>query len=272
MRRHSDSLCAAISDSLRAEIRASIRELIAYHRRAMSQRLALPLHLQAISIDLDDTLWPVAPVIARADAAMKDWLRLRAPATLAAHDGASWRALRAAVASERPDWVHDLSAMRRETLRRALASAGDDPALAEPAFEVFFAERQRVDLYDDVLPALERLAARWPIVALSNGNADVHRVPGLGRYFHAALSARELGLAKPAAAAFVQACRRADADPAHTLHIGDDVALDVDGALDAGLQAAWLRRADLVHAASPRGAPQHVVASLTELADRLGAG
>lgn len=227
--------------------------------------------LQALTLDLDDTLWPVAPVILRADAAMQAWLHQQAPATMARHDAASFKALRDGVARDRPDWVHDMSVMRRETIRRALNSAGDDPALAEPAFEVFFSERQRVDLYDDVLPALERLAARWPIVALSNGNADVQRVPGLGRFFRASLSARELGLAKPDAAAFVQACSRAAADPAHTLHIGDDVAMDVDGALDAGLQAAWVRRPDLTHRAAPRGAPQHVVASLAELADRLGA-
>jgi putative hydrolase of the HAD superfamily len=174
------------------------------------------------------------------------------------------------VARDRPDWAHDLSALRRETLRRALAAAGDDPALAEPAFEVFFAERQRVELFDDVLPALGRLAARWPIVALSNGNADVQRVPGLGRHFHATLSARELGLAKPAAAAFMQACRRAGAEPARTLHVGDDPTLDVDGALDAGLHAAWVRRPDLPALSPPRGTPQHVVATLAELADRLG--
>jgi putative hydrolase of the HAD superfamily len=227
--------------------------------------------LHALTLDLDDTLWPVWPTIRRAEAAVLVWLQQQAPATVAMHDAAAMRGLRAAVALDRPDWAHDLSALRRETIRRALAAAGDDPALAEPAFEVFFAERQRVDLYDDVLPALARLAARWPIVALSNGNADVQRVPGLGRHFHAAVSARELGVGKPAPMAFVHACRRAGAEPARTLHIGDDPALDVDGALDAGLQAAWVRRPDLPAASPPRGTPQHRVATLAELADRLGA-
>jgi putative hydrolase of the HAD superfamily len=155
-------------------------------------------------------------------------------------------------------------------LRRALLAAGDDPALAVPAFEVFFEARQQVQLFDDVLPALARLAARWPVVALTNGNADVHRVPGLGAHFHAALSARDLGLAKPAAAVFAAACQRAGAAPAATLHIGDDPALDVDGALAAGLQAAWVRRPELPDIGSPTGQAQHVVASLAELADRLG--
>ena len=178
--------------------------------------------------------------------------------------------LRRAVVADRPDWAHDLSALRRETIRRALQAAGEDPALADPAFEVFFSERQRVDLFDDVLPALERLAARWPVVALSNGNADVHRVPGLGRHFHAAVSARDLGLAKPAPATYLAACGRAGAAPAAPLHVGDDAALDVDGALAAGLQAAWVRRPGGPDTGTPARTPQHVVATLAELADRLG--
>ena len=228
--------------------------------------------LRALSLDLDDTLWPVWPAIHRAEAQLHRWLQRSAPATAAAHDLAAMRALRAAVAIERPDWVHDLSAMRRESIRRALLAAGDDPALAEPAFEVFFDARQQVELFDDVLPALARLAARFPLVALSNGNADVQRIPGLGRHFQAALSARELGVGKPAAAAFLAACARAGCAPHELLHIGDDAALDVDGALQAGLQAAWVRRPSLAAAgdAAPAGRPQHRVADLLELADRLG--
>ncbi len=237
--------------------------------------------LQALTLDLDDTLWPVWPAIRRAEAGLQDWLHHHAPATAALHDMKAMRALREAVVLDRPDWQHDLSALRQESIRRALLAAGDDPALAEPAFEAFFTERHRVDLFDDVLPALERLAARWPIVALSNGNADVKRVPGLGHLFHGAVSARELGLSKPHPATFAEACRRAGATPDKTLHIGDDVAMDVDGALDAGLQAAWVCRrgshgvpaggVPSLPPATPRGQPHHVVSTLTELADRLQA-
>ena len=225
--------------------------------------------LQALTLDLDDTLWPVWPAIRRAEAALQAWLLVQAPATVALHDAAALRLIREAVQRERPDWAHDLSALRRETIRRALVAADDDPALAGPAFEVFFDERQRVELFDDVLPALARLAARWPIVALSNGNADVHRVPGLGQHFHATLSARELGVGKPSPLAFAEACRRAGTEAACTLHIGDDGVLDVDGAQAAGLQAAWVRRPSLPHAAQAVGQAQYVVADLAELADRL---
>ena len=227
--------------------------------------------LHALTLDLDDTLWPVGPTIARADRQMWGWLAQHAPATHAARNTAALAALRASVARDRPDWAHDMSAMRLETVRRALTAAGDDPALAAPAFEVFFNERQQVTLYDDVLSALARLAARWPLVALSNGNADVRRMPGLAPFFHAAVSARDVGLGKPAPEAFAEACRRAGAMPTRTLHIGDDPALDVDGALAAGMQAAWVQRPDALAARRPLGTPHHEVSALDTLADRLGA-
>ena len=226
--------------------------------------------LRAISLDLDDTLWPVWPAIRRAEAGLHDWLGRHAPAT-AASGVAALRAHREAIVRDRPDLAHDLSALRRESIRRALAAAGDDPALAEPAFEVFFALRQQVDLYDDVLPALRRLSARFRVVALSNGNADVARVPGLQGLFHAALSAQGLGWRKPQPEAFAAACAAAGCTPAEVLHVGDDGPADVDGALGAGLQAAWVVRADLPAPPRPQGQPRHVVADLAELADRLGA-
>lgn len=228
------------------------------------------MRVNALTLDLDDTLWPVWPAIERAEQHLLLWLAEHAPATAAAHDRATLRALRDAVAAEQPDWTHDLSRIRRESIRRALQAHGDDPALAEPAFEVFFAERQRVELFADVLPALERLAARWPLVALSNGNADIGRI-GLGRYFRASISAREFGRGKPDAAIFHHACAVAGVPPAAVLHVGDDGALDIDGALDAGLRAAWIRREGLPATAAPRGAPHHAIEHLLELADQLGA-
>jgi putative hydrolase of the HAD superfamily len=227
--------------------------------------------LAALTLDLDDTLWPVWPAIQRAEGVLLDWLRTQAPATVAAHDTRSLRAIRNAVAAEHPEWTHDLSAIRRESIRRALTAAGDDPALAEPAFEVFFAERQRVDLFADVLPALDRLAARWPIIALTNGNADVQRVPGLGRYFRAALTARDVGVGKPAPVMFARACALAGAAPAAVLHIGDDGAMDVDGALAAGCRAAWVCRPELPTPTAPQRLPHHTVPDLLTLAAELAA-
>lgn len=201
-----------------------------------------PSRVKALTLDLDDTLWPIWPTIARAEQVLADWLAQHAPATAAlGADRQTLRAVREQVGRERPDLAHDLSALRRESIRGLLRQAGDDPALAEPAFEVFFAERQRVELFEDAMPALERLSARYPLVALSNGNADVHRV-GIGAHFTAAISAREFGVAKPDVRIFHAAAAAAGVAPQAVLHIGDDAHLDGVGALNAGMQLAWVNR------------------------------
>ena len=162
----------------------------------------------------------------------------------------------------RPDLQHDLSALRRESIRLALVQAGDEPSLAEPAFELFFAERQRVDLFDDAHDALAFLSARYPVAAVSNGNADVHRV-GIGQYFRHSLSAQALGIAKPDARIFHAAAAALQVQPHEVLHVGDDATLDAQGAMDAGMQAVWFNPAE--HA-WPYDAPPHAtVSSLSEL-------
>lgn len=198
--------------------------------------------IRAITLDLDDTLWPVWPTIARAEAVLQDWFCQHAPATAAlCADRTVLSDVRLQLNASRVDLAHDLSALRLEAIRLVLQRAGDDPALAEPAFEAFFAERQRVDLFEDALPALEFLSSRFPVVALSNGNADVQRV-GIGAHFKASVSARGFGVGKPDPRIFHAAAEAAGVESAAVLHIGDDAHLDGVGALRAGMQLAWLNR------------------------------
>lgn len=226
------------------------------------------LSVRALTLDLDDTLWPIAPAILRAEAAMHAWLAERAPGTARRFDVDALRALRDAVAREHAPLAHDFTAIRLESVRRALASCGDDPALAEAAFAVFFEARHEVELYPEVAAALQRLAARFPLLALSNGNADIARTP-LAPWFRGALSAREFGVGKPDPRIFHEACRRLGCAPAEVLHVGDDLALDVAGARAAGLQTYWLRRepCEPLDPALDCGA---TVACLESLADALG--
>ena len=201
-------------------------------------------HIRAISLDLDDTLWPVVPTIVRAEEQLKRWLAVHAPATATLSAQASaYKQAREQVLAQYPDQQHDFSHLRREAIRYLLVQAGDDPALAEPAFDEFFAWRQRVDLYADALPALQALAAQYPLVALSNGNADIERV-GLGPYFTAAISARSFGVAKPAPPIFAAVADTLSLPMDAVLHVGDDPELDVAGALAAGQHAAWVNRED----------------------------
>ncbi|MFT4195955.1 HAD family hydrolase [Ottowia sp.] len=226
--------------------------------------------IRAITLDLDDTLWPVWPTIERAETALRGWLEKRAPRTAAlARDADTARSARRAVAAAHADRVHDLGLLRREIIRHLLHAAGDDPGLAEPAFEVFYAERQRVDLYADALPALAWLSARFPVVALSNGNADVHRV-GIGRYFHAAIGAAQVGAGKPDPRIFHAGARAAGVQPHEVLHVGDDALLDGAGALRAGMQSAWVNRAQAPWPDDEGHTPHVVVQDLAQLCELLG--
>ena len=219
--------------------------------------------VRAVSLDLDDTLWPVWPTIERAERVLHGWLGEHAPKTAALYASApALREIRESLTARRPDLLHDLSALRRESIRLALTRAGESPQLAEPAFEVFFSARQQVDFYDDALAALAFLARRYPLVALSNGNADVQRV-GIAQHFCAAVIAREFGVGKPDPRIFHAAASAAQVQPREVLHIGDDATLDARGALDAGLQAVWINRAGLAWPHDEE--PPLTLASLSEL-------
>lgn len=219
--------------------------------------------VKAITIDLDDTLWPIWPTIERAEKLLHDWLVEHAPMAAALFSSPSaLREIRDYMGAQRPDLKNDLSALRRESIRLALYRAGENPLLAEEAFEVFFTARQQVTLFDDVEPALAFLAARFPLVSVSNGNADLQRV-GIGGYFRAALSAREFGVGKPDPRIFHAAAGAVDIDPQAVLHVGDDATLDALGALNAGMQACWLNRFDHLWPHEQR--PHLVLANLTEL-------
>ena len=225
--------------------------------------------IRAITLDLDDTLWPIWPTIERAEKALATWLCQQAPGAAAVFaDPQARLAVREHVVRTQPEMGHDLSALRRESIRLALQRANEDTGLAEPAFEVFFAERMRVDLFDDARPALAFLAARFPVVALSNGNADVGRV-GLGEFFVAGLSAREFGVGKPDPRIFYAAAATAGVAANAVLHVGDDAALDVLGALSADMQTVWVNRSE--HLWTHDVHPHETVASLSALCDLLQA-
>jgi putative hydrolase of the HAD superfamily len=194
-----------------------------------------------LSFDLDDTLWPVIPVITAAEEAMLQWLRERYPRTVSGHSMESMRELRAAVAERFPQHGHDLTFLRHRSLKDLFAAAGHEESLADEALEVFLNARNCVEFYDDVRPALERLSSRYRLFALSNGNADLRRC-GIADLFAGHVTARAAGAAKPDARIFAQLAAAAGVEAAQVLHIGDDPLADVVGATQAGMQAAWLNR------------------------------
>jgi len=197
--------------------------------------------VRAISLDLDDTLWPFEPIGVRIEHNLHAWLQEHSPATAAMYPQAHMRALRAQITADHPHLQHDVGALRRLTLSQALGNSGADPALLQPLWEVFQRARNQVSFYPDALAALRQMAGRVPIVALSNGNADLGRI-GIADLFAFQLNAAEFGAAKPDAGIFHAVCTRLGVKPKQVLHVGDDVELDVCGAIQAGLRTCWINR------------------------------
>ena len=106
---------------------------------------------------------------------------------------------------------------------------------------MFLAARNRVTLFEDVVPALTRLRESYVLVALTDGNACLNLV-GLGRYFHHYINAVTVGAPKPHVSMF-DAVRRVTGLRAHEIaHVGDDPEKDVAGARRSGFRAVWINR------------------------------
>ncbi len=225
--------------------------------------------VRAITIDLDDTLWEIHPVIRRADRELRDWLDANYPEVTRRFSAEDARHMRQAVAEEHADRAYDLTFLRRTALERMGKAAGYGVGLVDPAMEVFDAARNRVELFPEVRPALRALREEFRLVAVTNGNANLERI-GIEDLFDDFVSARIAGAAKPARQIFEVAVRAGGARAHETLHVGDHPEYDVAGARDAGLRTAWVNRNGSAWPGE-LPAPDTEVAHIGELRSRLAA-
>jgi len=123
-------------------------------------------------------------------------------------------------------------------------------------------------LYDDVLPCLDALAALpgMRLGVVSNGDPSQQRRKldraGLSDRLRPVVISGDIGISKPDARIFAEACRLANLPPRRSAYVGDLLETDAIAARDAGLLGIWLDRA-----AEPADPPPNVrtIRSLTEL-------
>jgi 2-haloalkanoic acid dehalogenase type II len=219
--------------------------------------------IRAICFDLDNTLWDVWPVIMRAEREMYDFLAERYPKTVAQLPLEALREVRNEVALEFPEMQHDFTFLRKQSLRKLAQMHAYPDLLVEEAFDVFIRARNEVTLYDEVLPALETLRARFRLFTASNGNADLAQI-GIAHLFERSVAARDVGALKPDPAIFHKAIEGTGLAAADVAYVGDDPLMDVVGARRAGMQPIWINRtgAEWPNDIEP---PERAIASLTEL-------
>lgn len=203
--------------------------------------------LKLLTFDLDNTLWDVENIVLRADKAMRQWIRQQHPGFANQFDFRDFLTLRETVLRERRDIAHDFTQLRLEVLRRAFRQAGYAPASAEEAaqgaFDVFFHERNTVELFPGVQETLDLLRQDFELYAISNGNADIRRV-GLGHVFTRQFSAISVGAPKPDPRIYHAAIEAAGVEPQEILHIGDHPLEDVQAAAAVGMRTVWVNYRD----------------------------
>lgn len=208
--------------------------------------------IKAVLFDLDDTLWPVAPVIANAESVLYDWLKIQLPGVTRQFSPEQLQALRAELLPTDPQYQFNLWALRHATLTQACHLTGENKVLVDQAMDIFSAARNAVTPFDDVLPGLTRLRRRFALGSISNGFADLQAI-GIAHHFQTSLAAHQFGSAKPDPAIFHAACAALSVAPCEAIYVGDDPVLDIQAAQNAGLQAVWMNRFDRV-------LPAHIVA------------
>lgn len=223
--------------------------------------------IRALCFDLDNTLWDVWPVIRRAEQRMYDFLGQRYPRVVALVTLEAMREARERVAERFPEMKHDFTFLRKQALRDHALHCGYDERLVEEAFDEFIKARNEVELYPDVLPGLKGLKERYRLFTATNGNADLQRI-GLAHFFERTVSARQVGALKPAPAMFHRAIEGTDLAVEEVAYVGDDPALDVEGARRAGMHAVWVDREQLIWPQDLEP-PAHRVSNLIDLIELL---
>ena len=158
---------------------------------------------------------------------------------------------------------------RRERMRDIFAAPELSDAEADSRYQIFIRDYEsRTRAFDDAAPCLEQLAG-MPLGIISNG-AREQQIGKLSRagfltHFSVMVFSEDVGLGKPAASIFLEACRRAGEQPQHCSHIGDNVDADVIPSRALGMRGICLDRGARLAVESP------VIATLDDLPRVLAA-
>lgn len=198
--------------------------------------------LTAITFDLDDTLYDNHSVMLRLEARFLEWLNDNA-AQMKRWDRKHWRVLREHALRRAPSLKNDMTALRIATIEAGLSEQGYTrphiDSITTAAMERVYRWRNEVEILPSTHDVLSKLAKKYPLVAITNGNVDCHAI-GLSHYFTHTFCAGPDGVAKPDPHLFNKAAKALDVNPESILHVGDHLISDVAGANAAGFNSAWL--------------------------------
>ncbi|MCU7940238.1 MAG: HAD family hydrolase [gamma proteobacterium symbiont of Bathyaustriella thionipta] len=204
--------------------------------------------IKLLTFDLDDTLWPCMITIMRTEERLHQWFIKHHPGISSQYSIKQLRKKRQQLAKTHQHIAHDLTALRKKSFLELAIEMNYSPEkeqqFIQDAFELYVLERNKVSLYDDVIPTLEILNRDYLLGAVTNGNADIYKI-GLGHLFEFSWSAADAGQQKPHPVVFDSLMNKYNLQANEIIHIGDDPISDIKGAQQSGIRAIWLNRNNL---------------------------
>ena len=199
--------------------------------------------ITTISFDADGTLWDFESVMRHALGCALEELRRLVPSAPDSLSIETLIAIRDQVAAEHKDRGLTHEAIRVEAFKRTLQFIRNpDNDLAAHLNTLYLKHRfEDIQLFDDVLPALNALRGDYTMGLLSNGNTYPERC-GLEGYFQFVIFAQDYGIQKPDPRLFEIAIEHAGCTKHQLLHVGDSFQNDIVGAKQAGVKSIWLNR------------------------------
>ncbi len=219
-------------------------------------------NIKCITLDLDDTLWPVGPTIIKAESELYMWMQKNYPQVSNTYTHQQLTEKRMVLQASRKDISHDVTEVRYCSLLELGKEFGYDEKFAKQAMALFRHYRNQVEPYESCEPILSTLKQHFIIGAITNGNVQLDQIP-IGKYFDFVVTAEEIGVCKPHSKMFESASQCADVPLTDILHIGDSAQTDVIGAINAGCKAIWFNNKRVPWPGGQN--PHHVVHCLTEL-------
>ena len=218
-----------------------------------------PLHANLITFDLDDTIFPVGPVVGDANKALFEHLKSLGCETKQDDYLATTKEIRNELAKENKAITY--TELRKRAIRRTLQKRFPDDTIEDSvvfrAYDIWEEHRHiaaETHLYHDTVSMLQELKTKYPdaiIGAITNGKGNPLKMESTKDYFDFCVSGEDddvFPLRKPSEGIYQVALKRFESltqeqEQSETtcwVHVGDDLANDVGASAKCGAKAVWV--------------------------------
>lgn len=197
--------------------------------------------IAVIGFDLDDTLWSIDPTIQKANAKTWEFLCEQAPELKTI-------SLKESLTSITPNipkkYQHQITQARIYLMSEQLLSVGvparKAEAIADQAMKVFLNYRHQLTFFDGAIECLQVLSRDYQLASISNGNANVSRIPEISDLFDFSINAENINSSKPEPDMFFKTLEHFKCKASQMVYVGDSIEHDIIPTQKLGIPSIWM--------------------------------